>query len=234
MHIIYVMGKGNCLNLRHQSIRKVGRAAIAAILFMKSIPAASSVRIVSPNIVSAITNAISLKKTSPSQAKLTRVEAVDRAETSIAMLTTLTQDEMAYERLPDRGQIIDPGTKELNFSVLVQVQKAVEANRFNPADYVPYKSLSSTDGGSQVTSKILSKTVQTIVTKELADDSLVNLPVIKTASYTKAVQNKNYKLTYGIHNTLAETDLQLHKAISATLSYNVASPELKFGFHWSF
>ncbi len=179
-------------------------------------------------IISAISKAVSPTNISRAHANF------NRAEASIAMLTALTQDEMAYQMLPDQQQIIDPGTKEINFSVLAQVQKAVDANRFNPADYVPYQSLNSTDGGAQVTSKILSKTVQTILTRELADDSLMNLPVIKTASYTKAVQNKNYKLTYGIHNTLAETDLQLHKALSATLSYNVASPELKFGFHWSF
>ncbi len=226
-----VMGTNKRLNVRHSYLKNFWRLTIAGAFFFRAIPASSSVRIVTPSTDPA---ALIQSVTARPRGSAVVAFAAPAQKRNIVIPTNLTQDDMAYEVLPDQYDAVDPFTKELNFKVFARAQKAIDAVRFNPADWVPYKSLSAGDGANQVASKVLSKTFQTIVNRELADVSLVNLPVIKTASYTKAVQHKNYKISYGVRNTLAETEVDIHKNIKATLSYNVASPEVNFGFNWNF
>ncbi len=200
------------------------RALIAALFTLNTVPASSAIRPLFISPIDAPIQQITLPiKMALHSSALTQRRPLNVTEVNFALPLT-----------PIQTEVIDHDTKELNLALLQKAQKAVDARRFNPANYVPYQSLNSTDGTAQVTSKILSKTLQTIANREIADNSLLDLPVIKSASYVKAVRAKNYKITYGIRNTLAETELKIHKSISATLSYNIASPEMNFGFHWSF
>lgn len=129
----------------------------------------------------------------------------------------------------EQYELINEETKELNLSLLANIQIMIEQNRFNLGHYIPITNLPMNDDGSVISRRILKQTFQTLSDVE----SAANAPFLQTANKLNNAIGTEMK-TQGQYFTMrvkaleTQAEILYRGKVNASLSYDISEQETKF------
>lgn len=125
-------------------------------------------------------------------------------------------------------EMIDSQTKELNLSLLANIQMMLDGQKFNMTRYIPLQSMPQEADGAAVAEKILKHSMQTLIddieTAANVPENIRNLSQINNALST-SMDRQSYSISFKLRPVDTKAIVSYKGYVEAALSYDVSQSE---------